>query len=356
MSAHARHALAVALFAVSLGCSSLVSSAPADTAARGPISSDADIEAEGCGDLDCDEDQKSDEGFNSFDKRASANFKNAHGKIKAHSSQNTSIFAPTGALDRIVSRAAGDALFSQEPPDHRFSAFGGGRLDVSFSVASLVDYSVLGSMRASSDPNNECSQVDVSLDGDTDIFEFLAASPSGCGAPASTSLNQSGTLAPGFYSLEANVRADGTSQTSSNGFAAASYEFRLLLGDFACTIQVAQPGQTTQGTSGDDVICGSSGQDTIFGLGGNDTIYGEGGSDTIEGGTGRDGILGSSGADCLEGGPDKDDLKGEDGDDKLLAKDGTKDKVDGGPSGDKGRFDPRDDVRSVSTQNFNGGC
>ena len=97
-------------------------------------------------------------------------------------------------------------------------------------------------------------------------------------------------------------------------------------------------------------------EDTIFGLGGDDTIYGEGGSDTIDGGSGRDGLLGADGADCLDGGADKDDLKGEAGDDKLLAKDGTKDKVNGGPSPDKGRFDPRDDVRSVANPNFTGGC
>ena len=191
---------------------------------------------------------------------------------------------------------------------------------------------------------------------DANIFEFVSASPQGCGAPSSTSFSQSGTLAPGFYSLETNVRADGTSQVRSNGFAAASYKLRFLLGGFACTIQITQPGQTTQGTSGDDVICGSSGEDTVFGLGGDDTIYGEGGADTIDGGSERDVLLGSDGADCLDGGADKDNLTGEAGDDKLLAKDGTKDEVKGGPSPDKGRFDPRDDVRSVANPNFTGGC
>ena len=257
-----------------------------------------------------------------------------------------------------MSRAAGDALYRQEPPDHRFSAFGGGRLGVSFSVDSLVAYSVLGSMRVSGDPNSSCSHVQVLLDPgvEANIFDFLVTSPQGCGAPAAMSFNQSGTLAPGFYSIDADVRADGTSAVRSNGFAAGSYEFRLLLDDFACTIQIAQPGQTTQGTSGNDVICGSSGDDTIFGLDGNDTIYGEGGSDTIDGGSGRDGLLGADGADCLDGGADKDDLEGEAGNDNFLAKDGTKDEVKGGPSPDKGRFDPRDDVRSVSNPNFTGGC
>lgn len=353
-----RHSLAVAIFAVSLGSSSLASTAPADSAARVVTSSDADIEAEGCVEMECDEDEKSDEGFNSFDKRASAFFKAAHGKIKAHSSQDTSVFAPTGDLDRVVSTAAGDALFNQDPPDHRSSAFGGGRLDVSFSIDSLTNYSVLGSMRASSDPNSECSHVQVLLDPgpDANIFDFVSASPQGCGAPSSTSFSQSGTLAPGFYSLETDVRADGTSQVSSDGFAAASYKLRLLLGGFACTIQITQPGQTTQGTSGDDVICGSSGEDTVFGLGGDDTIYGEGGADTIDGGSESDVLLGSDGADCLDGGSDKDNLTGDAGNDTLLAKDGTKDEVKGGPSPDKGRFDPRDDVRSVANPNFTGGC
>lgn len=353
-----RHVLAVALFAVSLGFSSLAGPAPAGSAARGVISSDADIEAEGCVELECDEDQKADTGFTRFDKRASAFFRGANGKIKAHSSQDTSLFAPTGDLDRVVSTAAGDALFNQDPPDHRSSAFGGGRLDISFPVDSLTNYSVLGSMRASSNRNSECSQVRALLDPgpDADIFDFVAAAPAGCGAPSSRGFSQSGTLAPGFYSLETNVRADGTSQTRSDGFAVASYKIRFLLGDFACTIQITQPGRTTRGTSGNDVICGTSGEDTILGLGGSDTVYGEGGSDKIEGGGARDDLLGGDGADCLDGGAGGDDMKGEGGNDKLLAKDGTKDEVNGGQGPDKGRFDPRDDVRSVANTSFTGGC
>jgi hypothetical protein len=349
---------AVALFAMSLGLSSLATTAPADPAARGVISSDAFIEAEGCVELECDEDQKSDAGFTSFDKRASAFFRAARGKIKAHSSQNTALFAPTGDLERVVSTAAGDALFNQEPPDHRSSAFGGGRLDVSFPVDSLTDYSVFGSLRASSDPRSECTSVRILLDSGPagDVFNFVAAAPRGCGAPSSKAFSQSGTLDPGFYSLETNVRADGTSQTRSDGFASAGYRLRFLLGDLACTIQVTQPRRTTTGTSGDDIICGSAGADTISGLGGADTVYGVGGPDTLDGNGGSDVLLGAEGADCLDGGSNRDKLSGEAGNDKLLAKDGTKDEVNGGPKPDRGRFDPRDDVRSVSDSSFTGSC
>jgi hypothetical protein len=349
-----RPGLAIVLLAVSFGTSSVVSTTPAS----GQIESDASIEAEGCVELECDEDEKSDEGFNTFVKRASAFFKTAHGKISAHSSQNTLVFAPAGNLDRIVSSASGDALYHQEPPDRRSSAFGGGRLDIGFTVDSLVEFSVLGSMKVTADPRAECSQVQVLLDPgpDANIFEFLTASPGRCGGPASRSINRSGTLAPGFYSFETNVRADGTSQTRSDGFAAARYKVRLLLGEFACTIQVTHRGQTTQGTPGDDVICGSSGRDIIFGRGGDDTVYGEGGSDEIDGGTGDDELLGGDGADCLRGGAGRDDLKGEAGEDTLLAKDGTKDLANGGAGPDAGRFDPRDDVRSVSNRNHRGGC
>ena len=91
-------------------------------------------------------------------------------------------------------------------------------------------------------------------------------------------------------------------------------------------------------------------------LGGSDTVYGEGGSDKIEGGGARDDLLGGDGADCLDGGAGGDDMKGEGGNDKLLAKDGTKDEVNGGQGPDKGRFDPRDDVRSVANTSFTGGC
>ena len=192
-----RHVLAVALFALSLGFSLLAGPAPAGSAARGVISSDADIEAEGCVELECDEDQKADTGFTRFDKRASAFFRGANGKIKAHSSQDTSLFAPTGDLDRVVSTAAGDALFNQDPPDHRSSAFGGGRLDISFPVDSLTNYSVLGSMRASSNRNSECSQVRALLDPgpDADIFDFVAAAPAGVPAARRPSARGAGPRA-----------------------------------------------------------------------------------------------------------------------------------------------------------------
>ena len=352
-----RPVLVFSLFAVLLGASVLASSSPADPVERRLVNSDADIEAEGCVEQECDEDGDADENFNSFNERASAFFKTAHGKIRAHSSQNTSIFAPSGVLNRIVSSASGDALYHQEPPDRRSSAFGGGDLDVSFSVDSLTEYSVLGSMKVTADRRAECSQVRVLLDpgAKAEIFHFIAGSPGGCGGPASKSMNQSGTLEPGFYSFETHVRADGTSQTRSDGFAVGKYTVRLLLGDLACTIQ-AQRGHNTRGTSGDDVICGTSRSDTILGLGGNDTVYGEGGSDEIDGGGGNDVLMGADGADCLDGGGGKDDMKGEGGNDKLLAKDGTKDKANGGAGPDKGRFDPRDDVRSVADTHFTGGC
>jgi Ca2+-binding RTX toxin-like protein len=354
-----RSVSAFALFAALLGASLLASASPADPVERSVAvtSADAEIEAEGCVEQECDEDTDSDVNFNRFNERASAFFKTAHGKIRAHSSQDTSIFAPSGDLNRIVSSASGDALYNQEPPDRRSSAFGGGSLDVSFSVDSLTEYSVLGSAKATADPRAECSSVRVLLDAgpEPDVFFFAAGSPGNCGGPATKSMNKSGTLAPGFYSFETHVRADGTSQTRSDGFAVGKYSVRLLLGDLACTIQ-AQPGHTTRGTPGDDVICGTSRKDTILGLGGDDTVYGEGGSDEIHGGGGKDELLGADGADCLDGGGAKDDMKGEGGNDKLLAKDGTKDKANGGAGPDKGRFDPRDDVRSVADTHFMGGC
>ena len=348
---------ALALFAASLAAWTVTGVAPAGTP-RAVTTSQADIEAEGCVEFECDEDAKSDENFNAFNERASAFFRTPHGKIRAHSSQTTSIFAPAGSLERIVSSASGDALYHQEPPDRRSSAFGGGHLDVSFEVESLVEYSVLGSMNVAADPRAECSQVRVLLDPgpEADVFNFVVSSPGACGGPASKSINQSGTLAPGFYSLETAVRADGTSQTRSDGFAKAGYKMRLLLGAFACTIQVTQPGRTTRGTAGDDVICGSRGKDTILGLGGDDTVYGEGGADELDGGGGDDQLFGADKADCLIGGLDRDALKGEGGNDTLLAKDGIKDEANGGAGPDTGRFDPRDDVRSVSNPNHRGGC
>jgi hypothetical protein len=68
----------------------------------------------------------------------------------------------------------------------------------------------------------------------------------------------------------------------------------------AATIVIANAGQTTLGTPGDDVIVGTSGEDNIYAGAGNDTICGLGGYDTIRPGTGSDWVDGGSGADAGE--------------------------------------------------------
>ncbi len=64
----------------------------------------------------------------------------------------------------------------------------------------------------------------------------------------------------------------------------------------------AEPGPTTFGTAGADVILGTAGKNTIRGLGGNDRICGLGGDDDLAGNAGRDRLDGGDGQDILQGG------------------------------------------------------
>ncbi|MEA2826597.1 MAG: hypothetical protein QOG43_1036 [Actinomycetota bacterium] len=98
------------------------------------------------------------------------------------------------------------------------------------------------------------------------------------------------------------------------------------------TVVISQPGLTTMGTAGDDVIYGTSGVDRIFASGGNDTVFGGGGddqisggdgNDTLCGGDGNDAIAGDAGNDGLDGGAGNDNLLGGAGDDRIVGGDGV---------------------------------
>lgn len=109
------------------------------------------------------------------------------------------------------------------------------------------------------------------------------------------------------------------------------------------TIVVRAPGQTTVGTSGDDVIVGTSGPDTIHGGGGNDRICGGDGDDRIHGDAGRDLINGGGGDDEVWAGRGNDRVIGSAGADRLRGNRGNdtlagragRDVLVGGPGADR---------------------
>ena len=118
------------------------------------------------------------------------------------------------------------------------------------------------------------------------------------------------------------------------------------------------------GDGGFNLIRGGPGNDvtsadgpSVFVLaGGNDTALGSSGHDEIEGGSGRDDLSAEGGADCADGGSGRDDIEGNGGNDKLIARDGARDRVNGGPGPDRGRFDSADRVISVARVDLRGGC
>jgi hypothetical protein len=82
-------------------------------------------------------------------------------------------------------------------------------------------------------------------------------------------------------------------------------------------VVVAQPGVTTLGTSGADLVYGTAGEDEIAALGGNDIVLGSGGNDRIAGGDGDDTLCGGDGNDLLAGGTGSDVVSGDSGNDDL---------------------------------------
>lgn len=93
------------------------------------------------------------------------------------------------------------------------------------------------------------------------------------------------------------------------------------------------PGQTINGTSGDDELMGTVGGDTISGGNGNDAIYARDGDDTVSGGNGNDMLEGEEGNDTLSGGNGNDELWGRYGHDALTGGNGD-DFLDGGDGND----------------------
>lgn len=89
----------------------------------------------------------------------------------------------------------------------------------------------------------------------------------------------------------------------------------------AATI-VAQPGVTTVGTPGNDVIVGTEGDDVIRGRGGDDIICAGGGNDRVFAGYGRDTVDLGSGDDFSKGGPGHDVISGGLGNDLIRGRSG----------------------------------
>jgi VCBS repeat-containing protein len=113
----------------------------------------------------------------------------------------------------------------------------------------------------------------------------------------------------------------------------------------------APPGETINGTNGDDTLIGTIGGDTInalagsdsvFGLEGDDFIYGGDGFDNLNGGADDDHIEGGNQDDSISGGEGNDVLLGDSGDDFVFGEDGN-DQITGGEGNDSLGGDAGDD-------------
>jgi hypothetical protein len=106
---------------------------------------------------------------------------------------------------------------------------------------------------------------------------------------------------------------------------------------------VAEPGQKTIGTPGDDVIVGTPADDVIESLGGDDVVCAGGGDDQVSTGDGDDQVGGGGGNDSIDGGAGNDRLRGGAGDDAIGGA-GGEDRLGAGPGDDALTGDAGDDV------------
>ena len=197
-----------------------------------------------------------------------------------------------------------------------FSSF-----DISFGAATEVQFFTAVSATASNTDSEDCSSVEVTLDGPVSFYRQAHAGGD-CGTFSPASGVTSGTMPAGDYGLtiEADVSMAGEDASASGS---ASYGVSLYILP-PCDV-TGTPGDdpTLNGGAGNDVICGLGGNDTINGGGGNDIITGGPGNDTIQGGAGLDEIFGEGGADEMHGGPNTDLIYGGDGNDDIFGDDGS---------------------------------
>ncbi|SLN56759.1 Bifunctional hemolysin/adenylate cyclase precursor [Roseivivax jejudonensis] len=112
------------------------------------------------------------------------------------------------------------------------------------------------------------------------------------------------------------------------------------------------PGDSVQGTDGDDTLTATVNDDTVTGGGGNDTIdgdfgddgvFGQDGDDVLDGGRGNDNIAGSVGNDAITGGSGRDSIGGGEGNDSIAGETGD-DTIGGGVGDDRIDGGAGDDV------------
>jgi Ca2+-binding RTX toxin-like protein len=290
------------------------------------------------------QDQSSKSGWETFTDTVAIADRNADSgrSARGRAFQTTEIIRSNLSVIGLDSSADVEAKFvDPQPGDSSVPrAAGDSFLEVDFEVTGApIRYSLTGDINVSATSTNPCTDLLVVFPAGT---SHRAAAPASCGEPASKHLEQIGELAPGTHTLTVNLTApaEAASAGASSGTASGGYDISLRF----CTITIDQPGLTTEGTSGDDVICGTSGSDTIFGRGGNDTIFGLDGVDTLEGGSGDDvldggsgddvGIYGDDGNDTIDAGPGNDGGTVDEPADWIAGGPGD-DQIDGGSGNDR---------------------
>lgn len=93
----------------------------------------------------------------------------------------------------------------------------------------------------------------------------------------------------------------------------------------------APPGETINGTAGDDTLIGTVGGDTINAFAGSDYVFGLAGDDVISGGDGLDTLDGGADDDIIDGGAGDDNITGGEGNDQLIG--GSEDDIIFGEDG-----------------------
>ena len=294
---------------------------------------------DGAGKTPPDADFDDDTDFATFDETARARDRNRDSgrSGRAEVTQSTQILSLNGTFMGVDSTGLATGSWADPNLSDGFVPFGNAlsKFELEFDVVnSPVGYSINGTQAVDATPATpQCTDAEVGT------FPGFATISSGCAeGPESENLDLAGTLDPGSHDFEINLRTLLSSGLATAGTGRSEYDISLRF----CTI-VAQT-TTTNGTSGNDVICGFSDPETINGLGGNDIIFAAGGGDTIDGGAGDDRIFGDEGDDArIYGGPGDDTIDagpGNDGPadptlDLVIAGGPGNDQIFGGPGDDE---------------------
>jgi hypothetical protein len=210
-------------------------------------SADLEARAEAVGDLQ-NSVTKSGSAFTAYNDSAETGDSTMDGSASAHTVQDTLLTLDGVELGAVESEATSDTVF-----DDDFITSSSSLLIVNFTVSSPVDFALVGSMSASGS-GAHCGSANVELEKDNgmggeEVVDLNVASPLDCvddpDISAQKTVNESGTLSPGDYSLSENALSSNDTSGFFAGAGDGEYDLQFLV-DPPQTKITKNPGHKTE--------------------------------------------------------------------------------------------------------------